>query len=185
VRQAAFVGAEAVLALVFSWAAFTKICHPAWWRGNLRSYRLPPPVYRMALTGVPWGELTIAVCVVGGAPRVGGPASLVMLVLFSAVIVRARLTQDSNLMGCACFGGTRRYDFRVLLLRNAGLAAAAAILWLTAAASVPAGASPALVAALLVTGIAWGIWTGWLVKASWKSPDERAAARLNPHPSRP
>jgi hypothetical protein len=184
VTQAAYIVAEAVLAIVFSWAALSKIWRPRWWRGNLASYRLPSPVYRASLAGIPWLELAVAACFVGGAPKFGAVCAVALLVLFSWAIVRARRTQDGNLMGCACFGGTRRYDYRLLLARNAVLAGASIVALVTASAAVPGRPSASLIGVLGAIGCASVAWTAWLGSGNRRS-ESKSGRNFRPRVSRP
>jgi hypothetical protein len=59
------------------------------------------------------------------APAAGAIA-LVLLVAFSAAIVRTRI-RGGRRVACGCFGGARSRDYRVLLARNVLLASVAAV----------------------------------------------------------
>jgi hypothetical protein len=117
---------SAVLAVVFGWAGLIKVFAPGRWRKDLQAYRLPRPLRAFGLLLVPWLELLVPAAVVGGQAGVGAGLAVVLLLIFSAAIVRARILVGSNQLACGCFGGHATRDYRLLLLRNALLMGPAA-----------------------------------------------------------
>jgi uncharacterized membrane protein YphA (DoxX/SURF4 family) len=116
--------AAAVLAVVFAVAGTAKFARWRGWRGALSGYALAKPVERLAAFGVPIAELAVPLLVVLGLDSTAGLASLVLLSSFSVAIVLARLRTGRGL-DCGCFGTAATRDYRVLLLRNVGIAAIA------------------------------------------------------------
>jgi uncharacterized membrane protein YphA (DoxX/SURF4 family) len=114
-------GCALVLAAVFVWAGAAKLVRPAETAGGFGALGLP---WAEALARlVPVLELLLAVALVA-VPPIGGIAALVLLVAFSAVLIRALRAGVTT--GCACFGTAagRRLSPRDLA-RNAVLAALA------------------------------------------------------------
>jgi methylamine utilization protein MauE len=122
------------LAGVFGWAALTKIMRPDEWRGSLSAYGLGP-LERPAAIAVPLAEAGVVALIVGGAPRAAGLVALGLLAVFSAAVVRASARVGPR-VPCGCFGRSARREVRLILFRNAGLAAVAVLV-----AAVP-GRSP-------------------------------------------
>jgi hypothetical protein len=122
-----------VLAAVFGWAAVAKVLRREVWVEALRAYDLGQ-FERAAVMLVPTLEAGIVVLVAGGFPRVAGLASLLLLAAFSAAVLRARARVGDRLP-CGCFGRTARRDVRLVLFRNAALAALGALV-----AATPGGA---------------------------------------------
>jgi hypothetical protein len=147
--------AAAVLAAVFAWSAVAKLIRPAAWRAAVDGYRLG--CLRLpALVAVPIAEAAVVGLAAAGAERTTGWLALALMIAFTAAILRARrLTGDR--VACGCFGRTKARDYRVLVVRNAVLAAMAIL------AAVASSPSPwrlheptgreALPAALAVAGI--------------------------------
>jgi hypothetical protein len=153
------------LALVFAWAALAKIAAPDRWRKDLTAYRLGRPFRALGWLLLPWLELLVTLTAVAGALRVSAGLALVLLVTFSATILRARIVAGSDQLACGCFGGHATRDYRLLLLRNAVLAAPA--VYVIVARPGPLGdpflgsaqpQAPLLFGALVVVAAAWILW---------------------------
>ena len=115
---------QALLALVFAWASGTKLVRWPAWRSSLAGYGLTPAPASAAAVLVPLLEATVAVLVVAGATRIAMAGILTLLSGFSFAILRARVHSGDRLP-CGCFGRTEERDYRLMLGRNAGLAALA------------------------------------------------------------
>ena len=153
--------ATATVALAFAWAALAKLADRARWSRVLERYGLSRPARRAAAWAVPAVELSIAVLALI-APVVAGALALATLAAFSAVLLTRR--GGRTRVPCGCFGGAGERDYRILLARNAGLAALATLL-LTGdgrrpldGVHAPAGGELAA-AALLMAGVALAVWT--------------------------
>jgi uncharacterized membrane protein YphA (DoxX/SURF4 family) len=166
-----------VLAGVFTWSSALKIFRPIQWTADVRRYRLPQPVKRVTVLAVPWVELAVAVLLLTGHTRVGAAIALLAFVVFSFAIVRLHRVLASNTVPCGCLGSTTARDYRGLLARNAGLAAAATVLvafaptrhgWALHAAwnsLTMAGAVVALTAAAL-------LWSARYILVLWSRGDD-------------
>jgi hypothetical protein len=146
--------AALVLAGVFAWAAVGKASQPDATAADFR--RLRVPAAHLSARTVPAVEAILAAALLL-RPRAGAVVALLLLAAFRAVLVRARTAGVTR--GCACFGpGGRTGILSTALLRNALLAAVAAV----ALSGVPGLAPlPALVAtgAAAVTGLLLlGLW---------------------------
>src|SRR6266542_3922431 len=115
--------ASSVLALVFAWAGLAKAVRVARWRQDLTRFRLPRALRVSAFLVLPWLELSVVIALVAGAPKAGAAVGLGLMLAFSLAILRARLMQPGNRLGCGCFGNTSVLDYRIMLLRNAAIAA--------------------------------------------------------------
>jgi hypothetical protein len=155
--------AAAALSAVFAWAAVSKLVRSRAWRRALSSYGLAQPIRRVAGVGVPLVELGVAALPFVGLRATAGAVALVVLAAFSVAVVVARLRSGRRL-DCACFGGARARDYRVLLARNAVLAIVAAVAWREGGDSwIGAGMRPPtageyLPGALVAIGLALGTW---------------------------
>jgi hypothetical protein len=116
----------AILALAFGWSGVVKLAAPARWRATTAAYGLPGGLETAARTAVPSLELTVAGAAALGLAPAAGAIALVLLVAFSAAIVRTRI-RGGRRIACGCFGGARSRDYRVLLARNVLLASVAAV----------------------------------------------------------
>jgi hypothetical protein len=114
-----------VLAGVFGWAAVSKAVRPGVWVRSLAAYGLGP-VERPAAIAVPIAEVAVVSLVLGGAPRVAGVVGLGLVAVFSLAVLRAR-TRVGSRLPCGCFGRTARREARLILFRNALVAAVAAL----------------------------------------------------------
>jgi hypothetical protein len=86
-------------------------------------------------------------------------------VLFSAAIVWARIRVGTNEIGCGCFGGARKRDYRLLLARNISLAAVAVVaVWSGGRADLSAdlvgepNAVPWVLVMVAAVGCFWVVW---------------------------
>jgi hypothetical protein len=153
--------AAAGLALTFGAAATAKLLRPLRWRRALESYRLPRPVERSAAIAVPLVELGLAGLAFVGLASMAGLASLVALAGFSSAVVAARIRVGRRL-DCGCFGSSAVRDYRLVLARNAALAAAGIAAWRLgpdAGVSVaPPAGSELLPAGLVVGGLVLALW---------------------------
>jgi hypothetical protein len=155
--------AGAILAAAFGAAAVAKIVGRRSWMRSLRVYRLPSTVERTAGPGVPAVEVALAAMPFLGLTSSAGLAAFVVLGMFSAAVVLARVRVGRRL-DCGCFGATSARDYRVLLARNGALAVAALVAWqegvdaaVLRSLGVPSG-SELLPAALVVLGLGLGAW---------------------------
>ena len=123
--------AATVLAILFVWAAMTKLLWWDAWADALRAYRLPRAVAVSARPAVPAIEIAVALTLAFGPLHVGASASLALLALFSAAIVRSQARAQGGLP-CGCFGRSKERDPRLLLARNGGLALLASVAWVGA-----------------------------------------------------
>jgi hypothetical protein len=133
-----------VLAGVLTWSSAVKILRPIQWTSDVRRYRLPQPLKRIAVLAVPWIELAVAVLLLTGHTRIGAAIALAALVVFSVAIVRLHRVLASTAVPCGCLGSTTARDYRVLLARNAALAAVATVL-----------------VAFVPTRRGWAVHAGW------------------------
>jgi hypothetical protein len=151
----------ACLAVTFAWAAGYKVLRYPKWRAALEPYRLPTSISATASIIVPLLEVAVVVLLLTGRARAGAALALGLLASFSAALMRARATQGDRLP-CGCFGKTQERDYRVLLLRNAGLALAATLVLLGLngpRASIDLASTDLVPALLVVAGI--GL-IGWM-----------------------
>jgi hypothetical protein len=155
-----------IVALAFAWAGLAKIGAPERWRKDLTAYRLGRPFRGLGWLVLPWLELLVPVVAVAGHARLSAGLALVLLVAFSATILRARILGGSNQLACGCFGGHATRDYRLLLVRNAALAAPAAYV---VAAGSPQGllslAPPHPWLLLGGLGLVAGAWILWQLRS--------------------
>lgn len=150
-----------VLGSVFAWAAVAKILRPRDWRAALDAYRLGPGT-GLAFVGVPVAEMSVPVLLLGGLAGTAAVVATVLLVAFSAAVLRARIA-GSGSVPCGCFGNTARRDYRYLLARNlvlllvAGAILAAPPWGATAPVRIPT-ADEMLPAVLAAAGVGAGAW---------------------------
>jgi hypothetical protein len=114
-----------VLAAVFSWAAVAKLIDREAWTQAVSAFGLGS-LEGPAAIGVPLLEAGVAGLVVAGSPVAGAALSLGLLAAFTVAIFRAR-ARVGDRVPCGCFGRTARRDVRLVLFRNAALAALAAL----------------------------------------------------------
>jgi hypothetical protein len=157
-------GADLFLCAILGWASVAKVVRPEIWRGDLKGYWLWPSVRHLAFATLPWIEFGIALNLIGGVPWMGAAIAIALMSVFSAAIVRAWYKQSDNRIGCGCFGGTRLYDFRLLLLRNAAIAATAGlVVWQQPQTPIHLSRL-ALIASLAGLGAGAFVWGTWQVK---------------------
>ena len=125
VRAGIAVIAAGLVAGTFAWAAVAKLLHRRRWRHTLAGYSLPAVLASVLEPGLPLAELGVPFAVLLGYRREAAWLALVLLAVFAVAIVRTRVRGDGDEIACGCFGGTTR-DYRLLLARNALLAAVAA-----------------------------------------------------------
>jgi hypothetical protein len=160
------------LALTLSWAAAAKIVRNHAWRRQLLGYHLPRPLRIVGFLVLPWVELAVAASFLW-QPGLGAMSTIVLMLIFSVTIVRARLKQRSNKIGCGCFGGSSVKDYRLLLLRNAAVVAlAVAVIAGGADVQPPSSAIAVLVAAIALVAAAWA---GWQIGAHYRPQGTRSA----------
>jgi hypothetical protein len=161
--------ASSALALLFGWAGLAKLVRAERWRQDLMRYRLPRPVRASAFLLLPWVELSVVVGLIAGARAEGAAVALGLMIAFSVAILRARLLQQGNKLGCGCFGGSALLDYRVMLLRNAAMVALLVFV-LVADAEGDFGETPVVAPARLLPMllgfmlVAAALWTGWQVR---------------------
>jgi hypothetical protein len=172
IRTGFAVAAAGIVAGAFAWAAAAKLMDRRGWRRTLGGYALPAALRATADLGIPLAELGVPVIVLLGHPRPAGWLALILLGVFSIAILRARAGRGDREIPCGCFGGATARDFRLLLARNAVLAAAAAASMGTPASPLlrwpgPPGEGellPVVLAAagLGVAGVTWWRTATWL-----------------------
>lgn len=153
---------QALLAVTFGWAALAKLVRWSTWRASLGPYGVPKALVSAVATTVPLAEATVAFLLVVGPSRVALAATLALVSAFSLAVLKARNVTGDRLP-CGCFGRTEARDFRLMLGRNALLAATAGALLLTGAkgdlasteAPSPAEVLPAL---LVAAGLGLVVW---------------------------
>ena len=176
------VVAQAVLAVVFAWAAIAKLAGFGRWRDSLRSYGIASPFGGAVAAAVPVAELAVPGFIAGGRPVDAAVLALGLLACFSIAIVWARRRLGTRLP-CGCFGGPKRRDWRLMLARNAVLAAVAGAVAATGASygtgarvvlPRPEGgaALPILLAFLGLAVVAWAAYEA--VRATKGDPKPRA-----------
>lgn len=143
--MAGFAFATALLlAVAFVRAGAAKLARPALTAASFSDLGIPAP--HVMAWAVPLSELALAVALVA-APVPGGVGAMVMLVAFTAVVVRA--LRAGVAAPCNCFGSARTEPVSVVdLVRNGLLLAMAASATLAARADAvtPASAIEAVAA---------------------------------------
>jgi hypothetical protein len=122
------IGAAPALALaaVFAASVGAKLLRARLWSRTVADHGLPRPLDAVATATVPVAETAIPVLILTGAARAGAALALVLLVAFSAALLRLR-TRVGDRVPCGCFGRRRSRDVRLLLLRNAGIGLVAVV----------------------------------------------------------
>lgn len=155
----------ALLAGVFAWAAVAKALRPGAWLQALDRYGLSPALRVPAAPGVPLAEAVVAGLLVAGMLPAGAALALALVAAFSLVLARLG-SQGKSRAPCGCFGGVTDRSLRLLLGRNAILAALAAVVLAVKPQEWPSwqGRAPlvseALPAALVLFGLTLCAWTG-------------------------
>jgi hypothetical protein len=169
--------AAGLLALLFLWAALSKIVRRAAWTSALEGYGLEGSLRSAATVGVPASEIGVATLMLVGATRAGAAASVALLALFSLAVFRARSVRG-DVLPCGCFGRTEARDYRTILLRNFVMGGLAAVVLAGGRdVSVLDGARapavdellPAALAAAGVLLIGWIVWEGVAARKSGRS----------------
>jgi hypothetical protein len=157
--------AAAALTVAFGAAGVSKLAGPRAWRRALASYRLPAPIERAAVFGVPLLELGLAALPLLGLASTAGVVSFVVLGAFSASILVGRIRVGRRL-DCGCFGTSATRDYRLLLARNAVLALVAMVARREGSDALVGGSLGApggadlVPAALVALGLALAMWVG-------------------------
>jgi hypothetical protein len=112
--------ASVVLAVIFGYAAISKIVRPGSWRASLGAYRLGR-LEPAAAWVVPSSELIVAGLCLTRFRVAGAGAAVVLICAFSAAIIRT----GRRKLPCACFGKGGSQDRWGLLARNILLTALA------------------------------------------------------------
>lgn len=153
---------SAVLALTFAWAAVAKVVRPRRWLDALDGYGFRGR-WRLAVTiAVPVAEFTVpALFAIGGA-RLGAALTLALVAAFSLAVLNARTVQGDRLP-CGCFGGVGARDYRLMLARNAALAALAAFVLLTERSRALSGLASGDMVVPIVLSVAGLALIGWMI----------------------
>ena len=153
----------AALIATFAWSAIAKAVRPSAWRRALVGFDLPRPVAAPALVAVPLAEAVVVGFGLVGFASAAAWLALTLLVAFSLAVVRTRLRTGES-VPCGCFGARTARDWRLVLGRNALLAAVAA--WVLAQGSgatarwqdlIPRGGQ-VIPAALAIGGVVVAAW---------------------------
>lgn len=167
-------GSALALATVFAWAGVVKVRDPDRWHRDLLVYGLGRVLRGAGWLIVPWLELIVPVAVLAGQPRMAAGLALGLVSVFSVAIIRARILVGSNQLACGCFGGNATRDYRLLLARNALLAAPAVFVLVNPPPALLGGGTR-----LLVTGLLYGLLTllaaGWMLRQMQLRLQRRAA----------
>lgn len=126
--------AASLLACAFGWAGVAKLAQLGDWREALEGYEIPRGLTPVALLGVPLTEMVVVALLLAGPVKAGAALAVALVALFSMAIVRARARRGDRLP-CGCFGRTQARDYRLMLIRNALLAALAAVVLVSRAAT--------------------------------------------------
>jgi hypothetical protein len=148
--------ATLLLAVTFAWASIAKLLRWTRWRDAVARYRLGGAALTTEFA-VPAVEAGVAALLLWGDARVGAAASLSLVSIFSLAVLRAR-AQEGDSLPCGCFGGATERDYRHMLVRNASIAALAALVLAQPPDLQSPSTEEALPAALTLLGacgIAW------------------------------
>jgi hypothetical protein len=159
-----------LLAAVFGYAAVAKLAAPRRWRTALGGYDLPPRLRRPALVVVPLAEGAAALLLTLSAARAGAALGLALLSAFSLAVVRARARRGERLP-CGCFGRSGVRDARLMLIRNALLAALCVAVLLVGPRAGAVSVAPRVLllpASLTGLGLAVALWLVWQARAAMR-----------------
>jgi hypothetical protein len=168
----------ATLIAAFAWSAVAKAVRPAAWRGALTGFHLPRALSGPAFVAVPVAEAAVVGLGLLGLGSAAAWLALALLGAFSIAVIRARLL-TGEAVPCGCFGARTARDWRLVLARNALLAAVAA--WALAQGS---GASPRW-SELVPRGgelVPAALATGSVLAAAWVLMQVGAASRIGRRP---
>lgn len=143
-----------VLVATFVVSALTKTIRRIAWFETLGDHVVSVGTRRLVAVGVPLLELTTVV-LLWLRPRGGALLAIVLLLAFSAAILRAR-TLHGDRLRCGCFGGSKQRDYRMMLARNAVLVFLASVVLVELRVGEERHVAPLI---LIVAGIAAGMWT--------------------------
>jgi hypothetical protein len=162
--------AAIVLAFVMMWAGISKAVRQDSTADTFAALDLPEPT-RLALA-VPVVEVGTATLLIM-MPQVGAVLSLVLLVGFTVVIVRAVL--NGATAGCGCFGGAGEDPVGPPdVLRNGMLAALASLALGTSRMVVPSLGEAAVIVLYVAVGVAVLAWLHRLAQGrSARTPNGR------------
>jgi hypothetical protein len=150
--------ALALIAGLFGWAAISKIAAGRRWWLTVAAHRLPAPAERIAAWAVPAAEAIVPVMAMLGYRAAAAGWALILLVGFSAEVIRIRMRRGAT-VPCGCFGGRGEVKASWLLARNAALAGAC-LVSISGVGNMPLvrwpgvpSATEILPAALAITGL--------------------------------
>ena len=168
--------AGSLLAAAFAWAAIAKLANRRAWTRALEGYGLARSTQAVALWGVPLAEAAIIVVLLAFSARAAAALTVALLASFSLALLRAKEIRGDRLP-CGCFGKATDRDYRLMLLRNAGLGVMAAIVLLSGPeegllveAAIP-GASELAPAALALAGVLLAWWTVSQTMSVWRKKE--------------
>jgi hypothetical protein len=153
----------AMLIAAFAWSAIAKAVRASAWRRALVGVDLPRPLAAPALVAVPLAEAVVVGLGLLGLASAAAWLALALLLAFSLAVVRTRLRTGES-VPCGCFGARSARDWRLVLGRNALLAAVAA--WVLAQGTgatarwqdlIPRGGQM-IPAALAIGGVVAAAW---------------------------
>jgi hypothetical protein len=155
-----------ILVATFAWAAVAKLAGFGRWAAALEGYGVTGASHRVVSVAVPASELVVAALLATSLRDAGAALAIALLASFSfAIFVAARAT--GSRLPCGCFGGAKERDYRWMLVRNALLAALAAVVLLGRELRPSfEGSLDAVPLALSAVGAAVICWTVWQVVSS-------------------
>ena len=116
------------LAAIFATSGLAKVVDYSGTLDSVRAFGVPTRATKVVAWGLPYVEIALAICLVGGAAFVGGLGAMALLTMFCALI--AYQLRKGSAPACHCFGQLHSEPVsRGLLARNiAFMAPALAIL---------------------------------------------------------
>jgi len=170
--------AGSLLVVVLGWAAVAKVADRRAWKTALEDYGLGRASRTAAYVGVPVAEAAIVVVMLLFSTRAAGALTIALLASFSLALLRAKEIKGARLP-CGCFGKATERDYRLMLLRNAGLGALATVVLLSGPeegllveAGIPDG-SELGPAALALVGVLIAWWTVKQTTSAWRKKEPR------------
>ena len=153
----ALIMVRVVLAVIFAVAGLAKLATARRTTARVRLFGVPERWARLFAALIPVTELAIVALVVPNATaRVGGALAAIVLVVFSAAIVRLLIRGEAP--DCNCFGVL--HSSRVgpgMLVRNVCLAACAAVVAAVPAAGIPIAPGVVIVAVVVIGMVTFGV----------------------------